>query len=63
MSSEGREPFTTTLSKSVKEALKREAFERDQAMGEIIEEGLAAIGIIGKTSSKEQNSEKNSRRK
>lgn len=60
---EDREPFTTTLKKSVKKVLKREAFERDQSMGEIIEEGLAAIGITGdKDRDKEKSSEKDSSR-
>lgn len=58
---EDRSPFTTTLKNSVKKALKRESFERDQPMGEIIEEGLAAIGITG-DKDKEKSSEKDSSR-
>lgn len=63
MSSVDKAPFTTTLTKSVKMALKKVAFDRDQPMGEIIEEGLAAIGITGDMHSKDQSSEKDSSRK
>jgi ABC-type transport system substrate-binding protein len=63
MSSEEKAPFTTTLRKSVKAALRKVAFDRDQPMGEIIEEGLAAIGITGELDNKDQSSENNSRRK
>ena len=47
MSREVKRPFTTTMTDSLKAALREEAFKRGVPMGEVIEEALASIGIKG----------------